>query len=109
MAWAASPGYMVEMLQAGCFEALLDVQCFDLRAVECIRSEPAAPGECPRPTTPAPAARSSSGGFSLDVVILGATEIDTEFSVNVHTDSATAISWAAAADTAIQRQAPNWP
>ena len=40
-------GYMVDMLQAGCFQSLLDVQCFDLRA----------------------------------------TEIDTDFNVNVHTDS----------------------
>ena len=26
-------GYMVDMLQAGCFQSLLDVQCFDLKAV----------------------------------------------------------------------------
>ena len=26
-------GYMVDMLNAGCFESLLDVQCFDLKAV----------------------------------------------------------------------------
>jgi len=33
-------GYMVDMLQAGCFRSLLDVQCFDLKAVESIRTDP---------------------------------------------------------------------
>ena len=33
-------GYMVDMLNAGCFESLLDVQCFDLKAVESIRTNP---------------------------------------------------------------------
>ena len=78
-------GYMVDMLQAGCFQSLLDVQCFDLKAVESLRNDPrhqeissmhyAAPGE------------RSAVVDSLDVVILGATEIDTDFNVNVHTDS----------------------
>ena len=78
-------GYMVDMLQAGCFQSLLDVQCFDLKAVESLRSDPrhqeisamqyAAPGE------------RGAVVDSLDVVILGATEIDTDFNVNVHTDS----------------------
>ena len=77
--------YMVDMLRAGCFRNLLDVQCFDLDAVESLRNDPrhceisalqyAAPG--------------SRGAVvdNLDVVILGATEIDTDFNVNVHTDS----------------------
>ena len=78
-------GYMVDMLQAGCFQSLLDVQCFDLKAVESLRTDPrhqeisamhyAAPGE------------RSAVVDNLDVVILGATEIDTDFNVNVHTDS----------------------
>ena len=33
-------GYMVDMLQAGCFKKLMDVQCFDLKAVESIRNDP---------------------------------------------------------------------
>ena len=33
-------GYMVDMLKAGCFQRLLDVQCFDLDAVESIRTNP---------------------------------------------------------------------
>jgi len=78
-------GYMVDMLQAGCFRSLMDVQCFDLKAVESIRTDPrhqeisaihyASPGH------------KSAVVDSLDVVILGATEIDTDFNVNVHTDS----------------------
>ncbi len=78
-------GYMVDMLNAGCFRNLLDVQCFDLDAVESIRNDPrhreisatryASPGQ------------SSAVVDSLDVVILGATEIDVNFNVNVHTNS----------------------
>ena len=78
-------GYMVDMLQAGCFRSLMDVQCFDLKAVESLRTDPrhreisalqyASPSSC------------SAVVDSLDVVILGATEIDTDFNVNVHTDS----------------------
>lgn len=78
-------GYMVDMLRAGCFKKLLDVQCFDLQAVESIKNDPrhmeissmqyASPGS------------KSAAVDSLDVVILGATEIDTDFNVNVHTDS----------------------
>ncbi|MBQ8797525.1 MAG: citrate lyase subunit alpha [Oscillospiraceae bacterium] len=77
-------GYMVDMLHAGCFQKLMDVQCFDLKAVESIRSDPrhqeisamqyAAPGQ-------------KAAVDDLDVVILGATQIDTDFNVNVHTDS----------------------
>ena len=33
-------GYMVDMLREGCFRTLLDVQCFDLKAVESIRPDP---------------------------------------------------------------------
>ena len=78
-------GYMVEMLNAGCFESLLDVQCFDLDAVESIRSNPKHQ-EISATHYASPSARSAVVD-SLDVVILGATEIDTDFNVNVHTDS----------------------
>ncbi len=77
--------YMVDMLRAGCFRQLMDVQCFDLAAVESLRNDPrhieisamkyAAPGE------------HGAVVNDLDVVILGATEVDTNFNVNVHTDS----------------------
>ena len=78
-------GYMVDMLRAGCFEALLDVQCFDLGAVESIRTDPRH-REISAMQYASPGAKSAAVN-SLDVVILGATEIDTDFNVNVHTDS----------------------
>lgn len=78
-------GYMVDMLNEGCFEALMDVQCFDLKAVESIRSNPRH-REISATHYASPEARSATVD-SLDVVILGATEIDTDFNINVHTDS----------------------
>ncbi len=78
-------GYMVDMLQAGCFKRLMDVQCFDLKAVESIRSDPRHQ-EISAMHYASPSSRSAVVD-SLDVVILGATEIDTDFNVNVHTDS----------------------
>ena len=77
--------YMVDMLNSGCFRTLLDVQCFDLDAVESIKTNPAH-----REISAMQYASQGSKSAvvdSLDVVILGATEIDTDFNVNVHTDS----------------------
>lgn len=78
-------GYMVDMLQSGCFQKLMDVQCFDLTAVESIRNDPRhqeiSSIQYASPDNPDAAVN------KLDVVILGATEIDTDFNVNVHTDS----------------------
>jgi citrate lyase subunit alpha/citrate CoA-transferase len=78
-------GYLVDMLREGCFERLLDVQCFDLKAVESIREDPRH-SEVSAMHYASPNAKSAAVD-SLDVVILGATEIDTDFNVNVHTDS----------------------
>ena len=78
-------GYLVDMLNAGCFRSLMDVQCFDLKAVESIRSNPAHQ-EISAMHYASPGAASAVVD-QLDVVILGATEIDTDFNVNVHTDS----------------------
>ena len=78
-------GYMVDMLREGCFESLMDVQCFDLKAVESIRTDPRH-SEISATHYASPGAKSAVVD-SLDVVILGATEIDTDFNVNVHTDS----------------------
>lgn len=78
-------GYMVDMLNAGCFQSLLDVQCFDLGAVQSIRENPAHM-EVSASHYASPIAKSAAVD-SLDVVILGATQIDTDFNVNVHTDS----------------------
>ena len=78
-------GYIVEMLNAGLFEAIRDVQCFDLKAVESIRTNPRH-REISATQYASPAAKSCAA-TSLDVVVLGATQIDTQFNVNVHTDS----------------------
>ena len=77
--------YMVDMLNAGCFETLMDVQCFDLDAVKSLRDNPRH-REISALQYAAPTGRSAVVD-SLDVVILGATQIDTDFNVNVHTDS----------------------
>lgn len=78
-------GYIVDMLEEGLFRSLFDVQCFDLKAVESYRNNPKHQG--------------MSGSMygnphnkgavvnNLDIMILGATEIDTDFNVNVTTSS----------------------
>ena len=78
-------GYLVDMLREGCFRNLMDVQCFDLKAVESLRTDPRHQ-EISAMHYASPFSRSAVVD-SLDVVILGATEIDTDFNVNVHTDS----------------------
>ncbi len=78
-------GYIVDMLEEGLFRNIFDVQCFDLKAVESYRDNPKHQG--------------MSGSMygnphnkgavvnNLDVMILGGTEIDTDFHVNVPTGS----------------------
>ena len=78
-------GYLVDMLEQGYFEKLMDVQCFDLRAVQSLRENPNHM-EISAARYASPLAKSAAVD-SLDVVILGATQIDTQFNVNVHTDS----------------------
>ncbi len=78
-------GYLVDMLEAGCFETLMDVQCFDLKAVQSLR-ENLGHREVTASHYASPSAKSAIVD-NLDVVILGATQIDTDFNVNVHTDS----------------------
>lgn len=78
-------GYIVDMFEEGLFQSLLDVQCFDLKAVESCRINP-------RHMTMSASMYGNphnSGAVvnKLDVVILGATEIDTNFNVNVTTSS----------------------
>ena len=78
-------GYIVDMLNEGLFEKLYDVQCFDLQAVESIKNNPAhlpmSASVYANPYDPEVIVD------KLDFVILGATEIDTNFNVNVTTDS----------------------
>ena len=78
-------GYMVDMLQEGLFRNIFDVQCFDLKAVQSVR-------ENPKHMTMSSsmygnAANKGAVVNKLDIMILGATEIDTDFNVNVTTAS----------------------
>lgn len=76
--------YFVEMQKLGLFETLKDVQCFDIEAVKSYNENPnhlkmsaskyANPYDDPVVNY-------------LDFVILGATEIDLDYNVNVTTDS----------------------
>ncbi|MCD7995500.1 MAG: citrate lyase subunit alpha [Clostridia bacterium] len=77
--------YMVDMLKAGCFQRLMDVQSFDLTAARSILENPGHQ-EIDASQYASPAAKSAVVD-SLDTVILGATQVDTDFNVNVHTTS----------------------
>ena len=78
-------GYMVDMLQEGLFDAIFDVQCFDLSSVRSI-AENAAHHEISADSYANPGQKSCCVDF-LDAVLLGASEVDINFNVNVHTDS----------------------
>lgn len=78
-------GYMVEMLEKGFFKKLIDVQGFDLEAIRSIQTNP---------NHLEVSANFYASPFNagcavnkLDVVVLGATEIDVDFHVNVVTGS----------------------
>lgn len=77
--------YFVEMLEKGLFKDLYDVQCFDLNSVASIEKNiqhhKISANEYANPNNPDHVAG------KLDVVILGASEIDTDFNVNVTTGS----------------------
>jgi citrate lyase subunit alpha/citrate CoA-transferase len=78
-------GYIVDMLEAGLFRTLFDVQCFDLKAVESYRRNP-----CHLSMSASMYANPHRRGAvvdQLDVMILSATEIDLAFNVNVTTGS----------------------
>ena len=77
-------GYFTDMLEEGLFKELYDVQCFDLKAVQSIgknSNHHAMSGS--RYANPF----DNNVVDMLDFVILGATEIDLNFNVNVTTDS----------------------
>ena len=78
-------GYMVEMLESGLFKKILDVQGFDLEAGRSIAENPNHMEISAN--FYASAFNSGSAVNKLDAVILGATEIDTDFNVNVVTGS----------------------
>jgi citrate lyase subunit alpha / citrate CoA-transferase len=76
-------GLIVDMLHAGLFRTLFDVQCFDLDAVESFRRNEAHLG-----MSASMYANPHNRGAvvnQLDAMILGATEIDLDFNVNVTT------------------------
>lgn len=77
--------YLVKMLEEGLFRALLDTQCFDLDAVRSARENPGhmaiSASQYANPFSSGPVVN------CLDAVILGATEIDVNFNVNVTTGS----------------------
>ena len=76
-------GMIVDMLNAGLFRTLLDVQCFDLEAVGSFRSNPShqmmSASMYANPWT------RGAVVDQLDCMILGAAEIDLDFNVNVST------------------------
>jgi len=78
-------GYFVDMLNEGLFQTLMDVQCFDLNAVKSI-GESMKHQEISADLYANPFNMGSIVNM-LDVVILGATEIDVNFNVNVNTES----------------------
>ncbi len=75
-------GYLTDMLEEGLFTSLYDVQCFDLKAIESIKKNAnhlrMSGSEYGNPEV-------SAVVGNLDIVILGATEIDLDFNVNVIT------------------------
>jgi citrate lyase subunit alpha/citrate CoA-transferase len=77
--------YLVSMLQEGLIEYLLDGQTFDLAGVRSMADNPRHVWTSPFTSYN----YHSKGNFAglVDVVILGATEIDTEFNANVVTHS----------------------
>ena len=78
-------GYMVDMLEKGLFKSLYDVQSFDLESVQSLRRNQ----NHIEVSADLYANPFNAGSLvnNLDVVILGATEIDTDFNVNVITGS----------------------
>lgn len=78
-------GLLVDLLNEGLFTSLADVQCFDREAAASIRNNPHHV-EISASRYASPQAKSAVVD-RLDAVILGATEVGTDFSVNVHTDS----------------------
>lgn len=78
-------GYHVGLLEEGLVDRLYDVQCFDLEAIDSLaRNERHIAISASKYANPADVENVIK---DLDVVILGATEIDVNFNVNVTTDS----------------------
>jgi len=78
-------GPLVEMLEDGLFESLIDVQCFDQEAIRSLAANPnhleVGAGFYANPFN------SGCAVNKLYCVVLGATQVDTSFNVNVVTGS----------------------
>ena len=80
-----STRYLVDMLQEGLTDYILDGQTFDLDAVQSIAEDPRHV-----PTSPFTSYNfHGKGNFAsmIDAVVLGATEVDVDFNANVNTHS----------------------
>lgn len=82
-------GLIVDLLDAGLFRTILDVQCFDLAAVASFRRNPA--HQAMSASMYANPCNRGAVVDRLDVVVLGAAEVDLDFNVNVTTASNGAI------------------
>ena len=80
-----STRYLVEMLEGGLVDYLLDGQSFDLDGVRSLRDNPAHVATSPFTSYN----YHGKGNFAslLDCVVLGATEVDVDFNANVVTHS----------------------
>jgi citrate lyase subunit alpha/citrate CoA-transferase len=80
-----STRYLVELLEAGLTECILDGQTFDLEGVRSMRENPTHVNTSPFTSYN----YHGKGNFAsmIDVVVLGATEVDVDFNANVVTHS----------------------
>lgn len=97
---------LVDMLRDGLFKKLIDVQGFDLEATRSIASDPNH-----LEVGADFYANPFNGGCAvnkLDCVILGATQVDTGFNVNVVTGSDGRIMGGSRGATATSQRGPSW-
>ncbi len=76
--------FLVNMLESKLFESLYDVQCFDLDAIKSYKNNE---NHYPLSSITYASPYSNPIVEKLDVVILGASEVDKDFNVNVTTNS----------------------
>ncbi len=85
LGFGGSTGYMVNMMEDGAMEYILDAQAFDLDAIHSIENNP---NHIPYPVFNAYNYHSKGNLTSMmDIMILGATEVDVNFNGNVVTHS----------------------
>ncbi|MFH2115497.1 MAG: citrate lyase subunit alpha, partial [Spirochaetota bacterium] len=84
-AHGGATGIMVSLLEEGLLGSILDLQSFDLDAVRSCRENPRHIASTPFDSYGPRAAGCAAN--MLDVAMLGATEVDLDFNVNVNTHS----------------------